>query len=146
MIQEITFLEICMFIQQWEGCRDESYKDTTGNWTIGIGHYLGKGNALQGTKWNKGKIDAQFKIDVFHALTSTSGLFPQFTKYPKEVQLILVDLSFNLGMVGLSKFKNFRTAILAQDYQAAAKALENSKWYKQVGKRGKHHVQVLKGL
>jgi hypothetical protein len=44
-------------------------------------------------------------------------------------------MCFNLGGTRLSKFKNMLGACRAHDWDKMAAEMENSRWYKQVGRR-----------
>lgn len=48
----------------------------------------------------------------------------------------VVDLIYNLGPAGFSKFTETTAMLRMKDYNAAATLLEQSRWYKQVGRRG----------
>ena len=48
----------------------------------------------------------------------------------------VVDLIYNLGPSGFSKFVETIGLLKMKDYNAAAVHLEQSRWYKQVGRRG----------
>ena len=48
----------------------------------------------------------------------------------------VVDLIYNLGPAGFSKFHDTIPMLRMKDYNAAATLLEQSRWYKQVGRRG----------
>jgi hypothetical protein len=55
-----------------------------------------------------------------------------------------VDLLYNLGPVKFSKFRNFSAAMKMKDFLAAAHHLEQSKWFKQVGRRGPRICNLIK--
>jgi lysozyme len=59
-----------------------------------------------------------------------------FDKLDDVRQRILVNLTFNLGPAKLREFKRFLAAYTNHSWETAAKELENSLWYKQVGRRG----------
>lgn len=57
---------------------------------------------------------------------------------------VLINMAFNLGLVGLLKFKNTLGFIKAQNYEQAARNMTLSLWYAQVGDRAKELVQRIK--
>jgi lysozyme len=65
---------------------------------------------------------------------------------PDEMRLILVDMAFQLGETGLSRFVKFRAAVESKDWQRAADELVNSKWYLQSGRRSKHHADYFRSI
>ena len=52
-----------------------------------------------------------------------------------EVRLVLINLTFQMGSTGLSKFKNMLSAMEAGDFDLAASEMIDSKWFKQTPSR-----------
>ena len=48
---------------------------------------------------------------------------------------MVLDMAFNLGVRGLSKFRNALAAMEARDYATAAEEMMDSRWAQQVGGR-----------
>ena len=71
-------------------------------------------------------------------------LFSNFDAIDADRQVILIDLSFNLGYTRLSAFKNTIAAVNARNWETAADELKNSSWYKQVGNRGVRNVETMR--
>lgn len=59
-------------------------------------------------------------------------------------QKVLIDMRFNLGLKGLLKFRNMVAALKVEDYKEAARQMEDSLWYKQVGNRAKRLVSMMR--
>ncbi len=55
-----------------------------------------------------------------------------------------MDLSYNLGLSGLLKFKQFIKAIENKDYALAVERLQKSPYFNQVRKRASRNMEVLK--
>ncbi|KAL3858447.1 hypothetical protein ACJMK2_013038 [Sinanodonta woodiana] len=122
-----------------EGYKDVIYADSTKNPTFGIGHKITKndpefGNPL-GTKVSTKRINEAYDADVKAAINSSCILFKDFQNLPEEVQLIILNMRFNLGHTGLDKFEKFRQAVDNRNWVEAASEMEKSNWYKQVPKR-----------
>jgi len=58
-------------------------------------------------------------------------------------QKVILDMRFNLGLKGLLKFRKMIAALKVKDYKEAARQMEDSLWYKQVGNRGKRLVKMM---
>jgi lysozyme len=58
-----------------------------------------------------------------------------FYTHSEEVQLIVANMLFNMGLTKLSKFKKFQKALNNRDYAEAAVQMKDSKWYDQVTNR-----------
>ncbi len=114
-----------------EGYRQNSYLDTKGYWTIGIGHMLGKSDAFKGMRWSDDKIIMTFENDLDNSLCTAKEIFPEFAILPPNVQLAVLDMIFNLGPSGFRQFKTVIRMVHAGRYKDAAVAALDSKWAQQ---------------
>lgn len=132
-------------IKSVEGYKNTVYKCSEGYKTIGIGTNLDsrKIKARVGQKFSDSQIQAWAREDIMRAERIAKQVFPSFNKQPKQVQILLVSLSHNLGQGGISKFKDFRKAVEKRDYKKAAAELKDSRWYFQVKGRGAKYVEIL---
>jgi lysozyme len=153
--------EVFQYTSPFEGVRNYEYKDSRGIPTIGIGFNLTRNDAKQkieslGLNYekvlnrqqplNEEQIKILFQEDAQMSILAAQKWLPNFSEHPKEVQLLIIDLAFNLGSGTLSKFVKAKNAFMKKDYKEAASELQNSKWFGQVGNRAIHHVNVLKNL
>ena len=94
-------------------------------------------------------MDELLDATVALAVTGARNLVPTLDALPADKQLVLVDLVFNMGEHGLSKFVNTLQAVKDQQWKAAASALQDSAWFHEVGslptQRGGADVAVLAG-
>lgn len=131
----------------FEGVKNKVYLDSVGLPTAGIGHLLvGKEKELKvGTPVPQSLIDSWFEQDLANALGVAKRAVGEdvFNNLDDVRQRVMVNLAFNLGN-RLLDFKNTMAAVKRGDYQAAATGLENSLWYKQVGRRGPMTVQAMR--
>ena len=133
------------FIKSSEGCKYIIYKDSRGNNSVGIGHLLLPTDKVKKVYSEKDVRDF-FNKDVAAAEIIARKQFTNFDSLSDDAKEIVVSLAFNLGSGGLSKFKNFKAAIVSKDFTRAAKELKDSNWYKQVGLRGKKYVMILNNM
>lgn len=84
-----------------------------------------------------------FLADLDAAIAHTRRLFPQFDQLDLVRQRVLVDMCFNLGPAKLAGFKKMIAAVKRRDFQSAAAEMKNSRWYRQVGRRGVRLVQMM---
>jgi GH24 family phage-related lysozyme (muramidase) len=141
-------------IQNEGGIQNYCYNDSVGQPTIGIGYWLGNGDAAQqmsnagldlnavlndcadGTQTQYLSDDAAtniFESDSYDtAINCVSGYAPG---QPPTVTAALVDMAFNLGCGGLNQFQQMLADLNAGNYQQAAADAQNSKWCGQVGNR-----------
>lgn len=112
-----------------EGVRLKPYLDTVGKTTIGIGRNL--------TDIGISDREARFLLanDIQHVENALSQAFPWTDALDGIRRSALVNMSFNLGIGGLSGFKNMLSHLQAGEYDSAAEAMTDSKWAEQVGAR-----------
>ena len=127
-----------------EGYRNKVYADSLGNLTVGIGHLVIKSDNLKhGDVISCERIDDLFNHDLRHAIEGAAGLVREFYELPALIQEVLVNMCFNLGARGLSKFKRFLGAINRRDYSDAAEEMRGTKWRRQVGIRADRLIAIV---
>jgi GH24 family phage-related lysozyme (muramidase) len=91
-----------------EGCKYEIYLDHLGLETCGIGHLITKDDAeygqAVGTEVSEERVQQLFRRDVSVTIEDCHRLYPDFDSLPEEVQLIIANMMFNMGLPRLSKF------------------------------------------
>jgi len=133
-----------------EGYVTEIYLDSENLPTFGIGHLVTE-NDMEYT-WPVGTpVTDERILQVFHddcnaACTDASALFLNFSSHPEDVQRVLVNMAFNLGRSRLGKFKNMITAVNEGNYSKAADEMVDSKWYRQVKRRGEELVNIMRNV
>ena len=132
-----------------EGYVTEIYLCSENYPTFGIGHMVTE-NDMEHT-WPVGTpVTDERILQVFHddctaACTDASALVLNFSSHPENVQRVLVNMAFNLGRSRLGKFKNMITAVNEGNYSKAADEMVDSKWYRQVKRRGEELVEIMRG-
>ena len=120
-----------------EGLRLKSYICPAGKLTIGVGRNLD----------DKGITEAEamflLKNDIDKVIKDLSKYKWFNDLYPVR-QKVIVDMAFNLGIAGLLKFKKMIAAFEEKDYEKAADEMVDSRWYKQVGERGKRLENMIR--
>ena len=131
-----------------EGVKYASYKDSRGLPTGGIGHLLRTNEIPQfpvPSPISAEQVSSWFQSDSPISISGAQRLlgidcWGNLTDIRKRA---CADLVYNMGEGGLSKFKNFLTAMKASDYNAAGAALRDSAWFKQVGQRGPRIITMI---
>ena len=135
-----------------EGVVYEVYLDHLGYPTFGVGHLVVKRDleygAEVGTPVSEERVAECFDKDLDTAIDECYQLYGPgtFNNFPGEVQEILVNMMFNMGRPRLSKFKNFNTALIDQDWVKASEEMVDSLWYRQVGARAERLVKRMKNV
>lgn len=133
-----------------EGCKYEVYLDHLGLETCGIGHLITKddpeyGQAV-GTPVSEDRVQQLFRRDVSVTLEDCKRLYPDFDSLPEEVQLIIANMMFNMGLPRLSKFVGMKSAVDSQLWNVAADEMVDSKWFDQVPNRAKRLVARMRAV
>lgn len=121
-------------IKKHEGCRLCEYVDTEGFSTIGWGHKV-----LPGEDFSKGitqaEADALLVSDVDQKQIDAMNILACYKQLNEVRQAVVIDICFNIGFHGFSKFKRLIAALNAGNFQAAVNEMRNSAWYGQVKTR-----------
>ena len=146
-LKSTTQLKIKEDLERHEGIVHEIYLDHLGYKTLGIGHLIRQSEPeyIQkvGTPVSQEAIDKYFALDLRIALSDAVRIFGPLEEHPEEVIRVLVNMSFNLGYPRLNRFVKMKEAVANKDYQKAAEEMQDSRWYRQVGRRGPELVSLM---
>ena len=120
-----------------EGVRNFPYTDTTGHITIGVGRNL----TVVGI--SDPEIEVLLVDDVQSVIRILEARLPYFSALDPVRQGVLINMTFNLGFDGLEGFRGMLTAVARGDWEAAAAAMLESEWAKQVGDRATRLAQQM---
>ncbi len=81
--------------------------------------------------------------DIRQAREHLAREYPWYSGLSEVRQSAVVDLCYNLGPLGLSKFVRFLAAMAQSDWPRAADELRRSQWYGQVGRRAPRIVGMI---
>nr|DAP00311.1 MAG TPA: lysozyme [Caudoviricetes sp.] len=138
-------------IKAHEGFRDHIYKDSVGKATIGYGFLVAALNPDE-LKLNGGKVEPMGKEvaeKILNLKLKKLGkrLFqclPWLADKPQNVQDVLTEMAYQLGLAGLMGFRHTLSCIEAGDYAQAAKNLRASLLYRQTPKRVEGYIRGLR--
>ena len=138
-------------VKEHEGRRLSVYVDSRGFRTVGYGHRLeGAGLAGAVAAITPEGAERLFEADLRRARAAAADWLaagagrvgvpplaePRFAA--------LVDMAFNLGPAGLSKFVKLRAALADGDYERAAREMLDSAWAGQVGRRARTDAALVR--
>ena len=136
--------DIKAMIIEHEGIRYEPYKDSVGLWTIGVGHLIGDGKSLpddMNRTFSEKEVMDMFEEDYAHHKKIASRT-PGYDEANYAGKAAMIDLGFNMGK-WWPKWPNTSKALKEGDFTSAARGLEDSKWYRQVGRRAPKIVALI---
>lgn len=116
-------------LERDEGLRLSLYTDTAGKVSIGYGRNL--------TDCGISKVEAQFMLsrDIMRVEQQLEETWPWTQTLSDARKGALLNLAFNLGIHGLSEFRNFLTSMETGQWEDAAAHLLDSKAAKQLTAR-----------
>jgi GH24 family phage-related lysozyme (muramidase) len=137
-------------IRDHEGCRDEVYLDSLGKATIAIGHLVQpheKERFKPGVKISADEIEDLFLIDLNRACAGAEQLIGELyrgnTKLPQIIEHVIVEMVFQLGKTGVSKFRKFWKALSDGNKKEAAAQMIDSRWHSQTPIRCKELASLV---
>ena len=135
-------------IKDHEGISLDVYLDSEGKKTVGYGHLIDSDSPADIRRLKVGEtISAQRAEEIFsedyeyHSRAARD--IPGFSRASKSQRDALIDLTFNMGPSWHKKFPKFAEAFEKGNYEEAAKELEESDWYDQVGRRAPAIVGMI---
>ena len=122
-------------IKKHEGFRNTVYSDSLGKATIGYGHLLTEDDDFEeGIQYDKSLLENLFDKDFNNAAYNAEQLLEGYTVAPLAREVI-IEMVFQLGIGGVSKFKKMFAALKEYDYLLASAEMLNSAWYRQTPSR-----------
>ena len=138
---------------KFEGFQSTPYQCTAGKLTIGYGWNM-QDNPMSACEktmfqfavnrdWNDNPMTRQEATEILeYQIGKTASALADRVKdwehIPPAIRMVLVDMGYNMGVPGLLRFRNTLKAVAAGDWFEMAVEMENSAWYKQVGRRSKY--------
>lgn len=120
--------ELIESLKESEGVRFKPYRDTVGKLTIGVGRNL------DDLGISDDEVNYLLNNDIERVLDQCNSLV-YWSALNDERKAVVAEMVFNLGLVGVKKFKNMSAALEAGNFDQAAVEMMDSKWAAQVGNR-----------
>ena len=117
-----------------EGYKSRPYQCSEGVWTIGIGFtWLSEEESLH---------ILGGRIQELHL--KLQDLFDYYSDLPPEIQGVVIECCFLMGVNGWSKFKKAITCMEDSDWKGASNEMLDSKWAKQTPNRAERLAQIVR--
>lgn len=101
-------------------------------WTYGFGFTEG---ANPESSIDRQRAERKLEEKILEMDKLLSSILSWYDRASFVTKTILINMAFNMGVKGLLKFRNTLNYIKQNDYKQAARNMEQSLWYKQVGSR-----------
>ena len=135
-MKQETFKQLKDHIKEYEGLSNVLYKCTSNKLSIGYGRNL------EDVGISKDEAEYLLKNDIDIALDDVSEHF-DMPNLPEPAQIVLVDMSFNMGISRLLNFRNMIKAIEQDEWDKAAHELLDSKYAAQTKRRARMNASLL---
>lgn len=130
-------------VELHEGKVNTPYLDSLGKMTLGIGHLVTKEDNIDPDKeYSDEFIYDLFDKDFDKAIEGAARVC-QGMDLPDRKFGVFIEMAFQLGATGLSKFKKALAAARDHDWQMCHDQLLDSRWYKQTPNRAKQLAQIM---
>ena len=140
----MSYSDLKARIKEHEGFVPKIYKDSLGFATIGYGHLvLDTDHFIEGQSYPKEHLEKVFDGDFDTACSNANKLIKDLPLH-HQAKCVLIEMVFQLGIGGVSKFKNMWKALGEGDYQTASEEMLDSRWAKQTPKRATDLSNVMK--
>ena len=94
----------------------------------------------------KNGLKYSLKNDLKNAIEGAEELCSDCPVLDDQAKEIIVEMVFQLGKTGVSKFRNMWKALKVPDYPTAAKEMLDSRWAKQTPGRAKEMSDHMRDL
>lgn len=138
MAKELT--DIVEDIKKHEGFESKVYKCTEGYDTIGYGF------AIKDLILDKDIADLILMKKLNKMLQRITIAFPWFKDVDNTAKGVIVNMCYQLGLLGFSKFKKTIYLLETEQYEEASVEMLDSLWAKQTPTRAKELSETLRSI
>ena len=126
-------------VKAHEGFRNSVYKDTLGKRTVGYGHLCVEDHWEDNREYTVPELERVLEADLNNAIRGAEELCSDCPVLDDQAKEIIVEMVFQLGKTGVSKFRNMWKALkqTPPSYSVAATEMLDSRWAKQTPNRAK---------
>ena len=135
-------------VKQHEGYRNKVYLDSLGKRTVGVGHLCVEDFWEDNKEYSEEMLMKILKDDLKNAIQGAEELCSDCPDLKDLAKEIIVEMIFQLGKTGVSKFRNMWKALKKNppQYGVAASEMLDSRWAKQTPNRAKEMSDHMRSL
>ena len=135
-------------VQDHEGLRTSVYLDSLGKKTVGIGHLVQPHEMerfAEGVEIPMEDIIEIFELDLNRAAAGADMLIEDNIGHelPQHVGEVILEMVFQLGTTGVSKFKKMWKAMRVKQWKTASLEMKDSRWHSQTPKRCESLAEIV---
>ena len=135
-------------VKKHEGYRNKVYLDTLGKRTVGVGHLCVEDFWEDDKEYEEKFLMTILEHDLSDAIKGANDLMAEngCMDMNEKAHEIIIEMVFQLGKTGVSKFKNMWKALSGLQYSAAADQMLDSRWAKQTPNRANGMADIMRSL
>ena len=135
-------------VKQHEGYRNKVYLDSLGKRTVGVGHLCVEDFWEDDKEYEEKFLLTILEHDLKSAIKSAESLLKDCPDLKDLAKETIVEMIFQLGKTGVSKFRNMWKALKQTPprYDVAATEMLDSRWAKQTPGRAKEMSGHMRSL
>ena len=124
-------------VKKHEGYRNKVYLDTLGKRTVGVGHLCVEDFWEDDKEYEEKFLMTILEHDLSDAIKGANDLMAEHgcMDINEKAHEIIIEMVFQLGKTGVSKFRNMWKHLSALEYSDAASEMLDSRWAKQTPNR-----------
>ena len=124
-------------IKEHEGYRSSVYKCTEGYDTIGYGF------AIKDLELSETICDLILREKIGRLHNRLCERFDWFLPLPETIQDVVMNMAYQMGSTGVSKFKKMIKHFKAENWEEGSKEMLDSKWARQTPNRAKELAKIV---
>ena len=133
-------------VKKHEGYRNKVYLDTLGKRTVGVGHLCVEDFWEDDKEYEEKFLMTILEHDLETAIKGAERLCSNCPDIDDLAKEIIIEMVFQLGETGVSKFKNMWKHLSALEYSDAASEMLDSRWAKQTPNRAQGMSAQMAGI
>ena len=135
-------------VKKHEGYRNKVYLDTLGKRTVGVGHLCVEDFWEDDKEYEEKFLMTILEHDLQTAIKGAKELVEDHgcADIDEQAEEILIEMVFQLGKNGVSKFRNMWKALAEKNYIGASYEMLDSRWSKQTPNRAKAMAKIMKEI
>jgi len=135
-------------VKEHEGYRNKVYLDSLGKRTVGVGHLCVEDFWEDDKEYEEKFLLTILEHDLKSAIKSAESLLKDCPDLDDLAKEIIVEMVFQLGKTGVSKFRNMWKALKHDppNYEQASIEMLDSRWASQTPGRAKEMSEHMRSL
>jgi lysozyme len=133
-------------VKKHEGYRNKVYLDTLGKRTVGVGHLCVEDFWEDDKEYEESFLMEILQKDLQESIRSAQSLMEEHgcADIDEKAQEIIIEMVFQLGRTGVSKFRNMWKCLSELNYLGASYEMLDSRWSKQTPNRAKSMAEQMR--